>query len=116
MYCRYCAQPHGGSESYCPKCGRWTSVGGASAFVGGLAQFAPAVAAPKQRVLYVLLALFTGFFGVHNYYAGYTGRATAQLLITVFTGWLLIPLAVVGLWNVVEIIAVERDASGGLML
>ena len=116
MYCRYCAQPHGGSESYCAKCGRWTSVGGAPALAGGPAQFAPTVAAPKQRVLYVLLALFTGFFGVHNYYAGYTGRATAQLLNPVYPAWIMNPNAVVGIWNVYENNADELDASGGLML
>ena len=32
-----------------------------------------------------LLAIFLGVFGVHNFYLGYTGKAIAQLLITVLT-------------------------------
>ena len=32
-----------------------------------------------------LLAIFLGAFGVHNFYLGYTGKAVAQLLITLLT-------------------------------
>jgi TM2 domain-containing membrane protein YozV len=65
---------------------------------------------PKQRLVYILLALFLGFLGVHNFYAGYTGRAVAQLLISLLVGWLVVPLAAVGIWIIVEIVTVTRDA------
>ena len=49
----------------------------------------------KQRIVYILLALLLGGLGIHNFYAGHTGRAVAQLLITIFvafTFWLILPL------------------------
>lgn len=38
----------------------------------------------KSGIAYALLAWFLGIFGAHNFYAGYTRRAIAQLLLTVF--------------------------------
>src|SRR5262249_39341966 len=35
----------------------------------------------RSRAGYVLLGLFLGCLGVHNFYAGYSGRGAAQLLI-----------------------------------
>lgn len=67
---------------------------------------------PKSRVAYVLLGLFLGIFGVHNFYAGRTGVGVAQLLITLFFGWLEFPLGIVFIWAVIEIIAVSRDGRG----
>jgi len=72
----------------------------------------PAYTAPKQRVAYVLLGLFLGLLGIHNFYAGYVGRAVAQLLITVLIGWLVVPLVAVAIWALVEIIVVSHDAKG----
>ena len=66
----------------------------------------------KQRIVYILLALFLGTLGVHNFYAGYTGKAIAQLLITLLLGWLVLPLAAVGIWAIVEMCTVTKDASG----
>jgi TM2 domain-containing membrane protein YozV len=66
----------------------------------------------KSRVAFVLLGLFLGGLGIHNFYAGYTGRAVAQLLITLFLFWLIFPLIIVGIWALIEVIVVTRDASG----
>jgi hypothetical protein len=69
--------------------------------------------APKSRVAYILLGLFVGTLGIHNFYAGYTGRAVAQVLITVLLGWwAVVPLFAVIVWNLVEIVTVKADASG----
>ena len=66
----------------------------------------------KQRIVYILLALFLGGLGIHNFYAGHTGRAVAQLLIMVLTGWLILPIFAVGVWVLVEICTTDRDAEG----
>jgi TM2 domain-containing membrane protein YozV len=68
----------------------------------------------KQRIVYIILALFLGGLGIHNFYAGYTGKAISQLLVVLLTGWLLLPLLVVGIWVLVEICTVDRDSEGVL--
>jgi TM2 domain-containing membrane protein YozV len=72
----------------------------------------PVVGTAKSRVVYVLLALFLGFFGIHNFYAGYTGKAVAQLLICLFVGWLILPILALFIWVIVEMISVTHDAKG----
>ncbi len=67
---------------------------------------------PKSRIIYILLALFLGGLGIHNFYAGYIGRGVAQLLITLLLFWLIIPLLVVFVWVIVEMIVIDKDAKG----
>jgi TM2 domain-containing membrane protein YozV len=80
--------------------------------------FAPpvqVVRATKSRGIYIILGLFLGFLGIHNFYAGYYGRGAAQLIITVILGWFLIGLVITGLWVLVEIFTVKIDGNGGKM-
>lgn len=67
----------------------------------------------KSRLAFVLLGIFIGELGIHNFYAGYTGRAVAQLLMSVLSFGLLVP--VVFIWNLVEVCIVSLDSQGVLM-
>ena len=67
----------------------------------------------KSRVAFVLLGLFLGCLGVHNFYAGYSGKGVAQLLITIFLGWVFgLGIFITGIWALIEIIVVNTDAQG----
>jgi TM2 domain-containing membrane protein YozV len=65
---------------------------------------------PKERIAYILLGIFLGVFGVHNFYAGYTGRAVAQLLISVLT--LFFGSFISAIWAIIDVCTVTADASG----
>ena len=58
------------------------------------------VADQKSKVAAGLLGIFLGCFGAHNFYLGYTGKAVAQLLITLLSFGILAPVSV--LWGFVE--------------
>ena len=64
----------------------------------------------KSRTTYIVLGIFLGALGVHNFYAGYVGRAVGQLCLTVLT------LGYVGIvswiWAIIEICIVEKDSTG----
>lgn len=62
--------------------------------------------ASKSMVAALLLCLFLGGFGAHRFYVGKTGSAVAMLLITLLTGWLIVPLAIVGIWALVDLIMI----------
>jgi TM2 domain-containing membrane protein YozV len=71
------------------------------AMVGGI---------PKSRSTFVVLGIFLGMFGAHNFYAGYTGKAVGQLCLSILTvGYLLIASWI---WAIVEICVVEKDSAG----
>jgi TM2 domain-containing membrane protein YozV len=68
---------------------------------------------PKSRVAFVLLAVFLGSFGAHNFYAGYTKKAVIQLCLTICTCfWASI---VTWIWAIVEACTVMRDDDGVLL-
>jgi TM2 domain-containing membrane protein YozV len=65
---------------------------------------------PKSRSTYIVLGIFLGALGIHNFYAGYVGRAVAQLCLSVLT---LFYMALVSwIWAIVEICIVEKDSAG----
>ncbi len=64
----------------------------------------------KDRVAYVLLAVFLGGIGIHNFFAGYTSRGVAQLLICLLTCG--IGGIVTSIWAIIEACTVTQDANG----
>ena len=73
---------------------------------------AAVAAAPKSRVTYILLGLFLGGLGIHNFYAGRSGAGVVQLLLTLFLSWLVFPIFIVGLWVLIELFVVKTDGKG----
>lgn len=77
----------------------------------------------KSKMAAGLLGIFLGQFGVHNFYLGYTGKAVAQLLLTIF-GYILaifiigiFMVAAASIWGLVEGImilsgSINTDANG----
>ena len=88
---------------------------------------APCAAAPvgqssKSKLAAGLLGIFLGGLGVHNFYLGNTGKAVAQLLLTL-VGWILLGLGPIAaaIWGFVEGIIIlcskpgspwHKDANG----
>ena len=64
----------------------------------------------KSRQVYVLLGIFLGIFGVHNFYAGYIQRAVSQLCLTLLTCFY--GAVVSWIWAIVEICVISKDADG----
>lgn len=73
---------------------------------------------PKSKVVAALLAFFLGSYGGHNFYLGYTRRATIQLVMTLMgylTAIILIGVPVifaVAIWAFVEFIMILVGSSG----
>ena len=70
----------------------------------------PPSVVPRSRTAYILLAIFLGGLGIHNFYAGYTGKAITQLLIAVISFGLL--SWVVWIWAIIDICTVTSSADG----
>ena len=65
---------------------------------------------PKSRTTFIVLGVFLGMLGIHNFYAGHTGRAIGQLCLTVLTLGYLFWIA--WIWAFVELCIVTRDSTG----
>lgn len=76
---------------------------------------------PKSRGVYIVLGLFLGGLGIHNFYAGRNGAGIAQLMISIIA----IPLWIIVIgffmtlgvwfWVFIEVISVDTDGYGRRM-
>ncbi len=133
MYCKNCGKPmnenaavcvncgcaKGVGTAYCHNCGQTMAPGAAYCTSCGAAPMPAAPAAnAKSKLAAGLLGIFLGCFGVHNFYLGNTGKAVAQLLITVLSCFML--SVVSGIWGLVEGIMllcgqITTDAQGNAL-
>lgn len=70
----------------------------------------------KNAMLAAVLALFVGFYGVHNFYLGYKSRAIFQLILTLTVFGAFIS----GIWAIVESIMlftgyIKEDGKGRVL-
>ena len=65
----------------------------------------------KNRGIYIILGLFFGCLGVHNFYAGYHSRGAVQLAITLLLGWFIIGFVITAIWALIEICMITEDAN-----
>ena len=116
VVCVKCGVPAGQGQNFCPNCGAATVPGAAVCTQCGIALSQPIPAGEqKSKMAAGLLGLFLGYLGVHNFYLGYTGKALAQLLITLLTCG--IGATVTGIWGLIEGImilcgSINKDAKG----
>lgn len=133
--CRNCGVPAGAGRRFCPNCGRetnelaavctscGTNLGGAQQQPGGYQAQAPNGPynpnpgpynsysyPPKSRVAAGILGILLGALGVHNFYLGFTGKAVAQLLLTLLSCGIL--SVVSGIWGLVEGIMILTTPGG----
>ncbi len=114
--CVGCGCKKGIGDKFCPNCGKETVEGANVCMSCGHALEAtvdPAV--QKSKMAAGLLGIFLGGLGVHNFYLGYTGKAVAQLLISVLSCGTL--AAASSIWGLVEGImiltgSINKDGKG----
>lgn len=98
--CVKCGCATGTGSAYCPNCGQPTVAGAAACTNCGVGLTPAAVGNAKSKLVAGLLGIFLGSLGVHNFYLGFTGKAVAQLLITLLTCGA--GSVVSGIWGLIE--------------
>lgn len=106
-HCQNCGAPVEANQVVCVKCGASLASGQGPSSVPGVGQ-------PKSRLVYILLAIFLGSLGIHNFYAGYTTIAVIQLIVSLAGGACTcgVSSGCVAIWAIVEAIIKDKDASG----
>ena len=116
VVCVKCGVPAGQGNNYCPHCGAQTAPDAAVCTQCGVAFAQPVpVGEQKSKMAAGLLGIFLGAFGVHNFYLGYTGKAVAQLLISVLScGIFAVASEIWGLVDGIQFLtgSITTDAKG----
>lgn len=113
------AQPYGGSPGL-SEIARGGAAAGAAvqSALSPSSRHAVAQHSPKTRTVYIVLGVFLGAFGVHNFYAGYAVRGAIQLglslilLVYMLSSGIWYPTLAPWAWALVEICVVNQDSRG----
>ncbi len=116
VVCVKCGVPRGSGTNFCPNCGTNTVPGAVVCVNCGVSLAAPTGLVPqKSKMAAGLLGIFLGSLGVHNFYLGYTGKAVAQLLISILScGFLAVASEIWGLVEGIMILtgSINKDGKG----
>ena len=121
-FCPNCGESLKQAAKFCDKCG--TKVGEEKKTdtkakeVKTETVSKPVNTQPKSKLAAGLLGIFLGSLGIHNFYLGYTGKAVAQLLISVLSCFFLSPISAI--WGLIEGIliltgSINVDAQGNYL-
>ena len=112
-FCSNCGTELKEGASFCSKCGK--GINEKEVVQGEVVNENQTNSQTKSKIAAGLLGIFLGCFGVHNFYLGFTGKAIAQLLITVLScGILSFASAIWGLIEGILILtgSINVDAEG----
>ena len=109
MFCKQCGKPIDDGQELCEDCKN--TVGATNNTNQGTAgqtinvnvnsgNTGSANPQAKSKMAAGLLGIFLGAFGVHNFYLGYTGKAVAQLLISILSCGMLAFAS--SIWGLIE--------------
>lgn len=118
MFCKQCGKPIEDGEDLCEECKASAKANTTNA---GPTQNvnvninANTNSNQKSKIAAGLLGIFLGSLGIHNFYLGYTGKAIAQLLISILSCGML--AVVSSIWGLIEGIliltgSINTDANG----
>lgn len=117
--CSECSKEISDKAATCPHCGAPVASGQSKR--GSYYDDTPTqpatqlVKSAKSRGIYIILGLFFGLLGIHNFYAGRLGVGVAQLLVTCILGWFVVGIFITGIWVIFELFTVKVDGSGDPM-
>lgn len=114
-FCSNCGTELKKDATFCSKCGK--EIKDNETVTGEVVN--ESTGQPKSKIAAGLLGIFLGCFGVHNFYLGYTGKAVAQLLITVLSCFILSFASAI--WGLIEGIliltgTINVDAEGNRLV
>lgn len=120
VVCVKCGVQKGTGKSFCHNCGQPSNPEANVCVNCGVAFKNTALnSEAKSKLIAGLLGIFLGSLGIHNFYLGFTKKATIQLLICLVGGILTCGIAsfAVSIWGLVEGIMIlvgkiDVDANG----
>lgn len=117
MFCKQCGKPIEDGEELCEDCKASANANTTNTTNATPTQNANVNTNPNQKskIAAGLLGIFLGSLGIHNFYLGYTGKAIAQLLISILSCGML--AVVSSVWGLIEGIliltgSINTDANG----
>lgn len=125
-WCPVCHTPLDLDAMYCSACNssltarhlsplKYKPTGPAPNMQQSYSQDRQVIKAAKSRGVYIILALFFGLLGIHNFYAGRFLRGALQFIITAALGWFVVGIVITFIWALIDMFTVTTDGAGDAM-
>ena len=118
--CLACGIKVGEGANYCSSCGKRIDPNAAVCTNCGVAVVDKNTQGEKKKLVVLLLAIFFGGLGVHNFYLGYTKNAVIQLVVSIALCWTGIAPLAMEIWALIEGIKAYNgellDANGNKLV
>lgn len=116
-YCPYCNEVIKQGAVFCRYCKSNLSASGMSGQMGNMQgnyyQNPVMSRPPKSKTAYILLGVFFGALGIHDFYAGFQYRGLIKLLASLASIFFFgITGFIMWVWAIVDICTTEVDANG----
>lgn len=127
VICVKCWTAKGQGTNYCPHCGKPVKPETMVCANCGAALNPMSAHQGKSKLIAGILGIFFGYFGIHNFYLGYTKKAILQLIISII-GLILSCKGIgvflffgVEIWGLVEGVLIltgkiKKDAKGNNLI
>ena len=113
--CVACGYKIGEGNKFCHNCGNEVNENAEVCLKCGysLKKKEEKIVGKKSKLTAGLLGIFLGAFGVHNFYLGFTGKAIAQIFLSICFG-------IGAIWGLIEGILIicgkiDKDAQGNYL-
>ena len=101
-FCANCGQPIAPGSAVCAGCGAPAAATGAYGRLPGAAPSAAPQVSDKKKIVALLLAIFLGQLGIHNFYLGYTKKGIIQLSVSLLLSCPYVAPLAIWIWALVE--------------
>lgn len=117
MKCNYCGMELHGSETVCPNCGgpvQSQPVQQKQTQSNNMSVVKQHFSNERQcnKVVYILLAIFFGTLGIHDFYAKYYVRGIIKIVLTLTFIGVYISL----IWSIVDAFKVRQTKDGRMFI
>lgn len=113
-FCSNCGASISSESKFCPSCG--SAINNNNSNQNNNANnFTSSTNGAKSRLVAGLLGVFLGAWGIHNFYLGYSGKGTLQLILTICS------CGIAGIWGFIEGIlilcgSINIDSNGNRLV
>lgn len=125
-WCPVCHEPIDLDAMYCSSCNssltarhlsplKYKTTSPAPNMQQAQSQDRQVIKTAKSRGVYIILALFFGLLGIHNFYAGRFLRGALQFIVTAALGWFVVGLVITFIWALLDMFTVTTDGDGDAM-
>ena len=98
MFCNKCGKEIADSSAFCQFCGNQVNAPVTNQVI--------AEKEPKSQFIAILLCLFLGMIGIHDFYMDRYNAGICKILILLLLGWLGIGFFIVGIWVLLDILII----------